>query len=239
MEASSQLWKITVNISTIDDGNNSSSMMHNFSFSESINPRSPTRRFKNAHSNDSLRAKVYFEQPFTLVTLGVNELYLYHMGLDQEDHISFPLQDRLFSACVFPDGQIIATGGRESAETAYRYQTTMGWEVAGRLNDPRVDHATVFHKGTVYVIGGQHHGNLLGSVERLKNDDWELIAALNNPRRGCAAVSMDGKLFVTGGVRQLDGFAGIEVFMQEMWMVEKVHIPDLLHDHACIFTPSH
>lgn len=232
MDASSQLWRITVNVSTIEEINSS----NNFSFSEGMrSPKTPWQ--KSSLFNDSLQKAVYLEQPFTLVTVGRTQLYLHHMGLDQEDQISFPSKRRLCSACVLPDGQIIAVG---CTGTAHRYQTTTGWEDIGKLTFPRVNHAIVFHKGTVYVVGGRTGDQVVNSVERLSNTDrWEETLGLNNARERPAAVSMEGKLFVAGGLRDLLGFAGIEVLENGKWRVLNVNVPDGLHAHAFIFTPGH
>ena len=57
----------------------------------------------------------------------------------------------LSAACVLPDGQIIAIGDKSSA---YIYQSTEGWQRIGELLYSRINHAMVYHKGTVYVVGG-------------------------------------------------------------------------------------
>jgi hypothetical protein len=94
----------------------------------------------------------------------------------------------------------------------------------------------VFHKGTVYVIGG----NDRKEVERLgNNNSWEEIASLNNARSFPAAVSMQGKLYVIGGIREQSQFAAIEVLIENEWNVVDVKLPNYLKAHACFFTPEH
>ena len=184
-------------------------MLNTYSFNENLtsaypNTKSPKIKPPARGTFDSLREEVYFEQPITLVALGKEEVYLYHIALDQEDKINFSGMN-LTAACVLPDGQIVATGDMLNA---YIYQSNAGWQKIGDLIYTRSNHAIVFHKGTVYVIGGIGRKE----VERLGDDNnWEEIAPLNNPRSSPAAVSMQGKLYVVGGIREFSNFAGVEV----------------------------
>jgi len=229
LSAASQSWRMPVNSLTLDD-NSSSAVFENTSLEVQSYPR--------LTCTDTLREEVYFEQPFTLVNLGENNLFLHHMGLGTEDHIRFP-GETLRGACVLPDGQIIATGGNTPSKS-YRYQTSTGWTVISGLLWPRVGHAMVFHKGTIYVIGGQFQNQPLREVERLTNSShWEEFVPLNNARVGPAAVSMQSKLYVVGGIREIPNFASIEVLIENSWAVLEVQIPNLLHGHGCFFTPEH
>ena len=128
------------------DEANISSMLNSFN----DNYKSPKIKLPIRTTFDSLREEVYFEQPITLVSLGLNDVHLYHIVLDQEYIINFSGMN-LSAACVLPDGQIIAIGDKSSA---YIYQSTEGWQRIGELLYSRINHAMVYHKGTVYVVGG-------------------------------------------------------------------------------------
>lgn len=90
---------------------------------------------------------------------------------DREDKILFPAHIKLHAACVLPDGQMIATRGGNLPSSAFRYQASSGWTYISDLLFTRTGHFMVFHKGTVYVIGGIHQERLIREVERLNTDD--------------------------------------------------------------------
>lgn len=221
-------WKIQVQSTTMDD-DNMSSVLNTYSFNDNI--RSPKLKIPTRGTFDSLREEVYFEQPVTLVSLGRNEVLLYHIVLDQSEKVRCDMN--LTAACVMPDGQVVATEGDSSA---YVYHTNSGWHRIGDLIYNRKSHAIVFHKGTVYVIGGAGRRE----VEKLENDHtWEEITPLNNARSFPAAVSMQGKLYVVGGLREIANYAGVEVLEEMTWQILEVRIPNHLCGHACFFTPEH
>ncbi|CAG9323227.1 unnamed protein product [Blepharisma stoltei] len=221
-DLNSQSWKYP----TIDDNNNSCSFNDTFSNN------------KKKNYIETLREEVYFEQPFTLITLGDNELFLHDMVNDRENNINFPENIELDAVCVLPDGQIIATC--KGSLPSFRYQASNGWNYIGELIHARSGHFMVFHKGTVYVIGGTFQGKLRREVEKLNpNDCWEEIAPLNNPRMHSSAASMQGKLYVTGGICEIENYASIEVLSGKIWSILDVKIPNNLYGHACFFTPEH
>ncbi|CAG9314203.1 unnamed protein product [Blepharisma stoltei] len=238
-DITSQSWKMQTYSISIDDGN-SSIVFNAYSFNDISQPKSPKINSPKHEGADTLREEVYFEQPFTLITLRNNELYLYHMINDREDHIELPTNIMTHSACVLPDGQIIATDDGSIPNSTFRYQNSAGWAYISELIYPRNGHSMIFHKGTVYVIGGLYNGKLRNEVERLnKNDSWEEIPSLHNPRQNPACVSMESKLYVTGGICEVPDFAFIEVLIGKTWKILDVKIEGNLHGHACFFTPEH
>jgi hypothetical protein len=227
-DITAQSWKIHVTSTNMDEVN-ISSVLNTLSFNELV--RSPKLKVKTRGTFDSLREEVYFEQPVTLVTLNKSDMFLYDIFSDTEEKISFSSMG-LTAACVLPDNQIVATG---SCTQAYIYHTNGGWKRIGDLIFSRKNHSMVFHKGTVFIIGG----NERREVERLENNTvWEEIMPLNNARSFPAAVSMQGKLYVIGGVRENWNWAAIEVLNEMVWEVLEVKLP-CLRGHACFFTPEH
>ena len=228
-DITSHSWKIQVQSTTMDEAN-ISSVLNTYSFND--NAKSPKLKVPRKGTFDSLKEEVYFEQPITLVALGSEVLYLYDIVQDQEDLISCSGM-KLTGACVLPDGQIVATGEMNSA---FVYHANAGWQRIGDLIYERASHGIVFHKGTVYVIGGQGRKE----VERLGNENcWEEIQSLNNARSLPAAVSMQGKLYVVGGLREISNFASVEVLTDMEWEVLDIKIPNYLCGHCCFFTPEH
>ena len=227
-DITAQSWKIQVQLTNMDEAN-ISNVLNTLSFNENI--KSPKMKPKTRGTFDSLREEVYFEQPVTLVTLNKSDLFLYDILNDSDDKIHFS-EMGLTAACVLPDNQIVATGENNQA---FVYRSTGGWHRIGDLIYARNHHAMVFHKGTVYVIGGVDRRE----VERLENNSvWEEIVPLNNARSYPAAVSMQGKLYVVGGTREVNHWAAIEVLNDMEWEIVDVKLPSL-RGHACFFTPEH
>lgn len=228
-DITSHSWKIQVQSTTMDEAN-ISSVLNTYSFNDNL--RSPSLKVPRNGTFDSLKEEVYFEQPITLLALGKDMICLYDIVQDQEDFIRLESLN-LSAACVLPDGQIVATGELNST---YIYHANAGWQRIGDLIYPRFNHAIVFHKGTVYVIGGVSRKE----VEKLGPDNvWEEISPLNNARSFPAAVSMQGKLYVVGGVREIPNYASVEVLTDLEWQVLNVKIPNNLSGHCCFFTPEH
>lgn len=227
-DITAQSWKIQVQLTNMDEVN-ISSVLNTLSFNDQV--RSPKLKAKTRGTLDSLREEVYFEQPVTLVTLNKSNMFLYDIFNDTDEKINYNTMD-LTGACVLPDNQIVATG---ACTESYIYHSNGGWQRIGDLIYIRKNHAMVFHKGTVYIIGG----NERREVERLENNSvWEEIVPLNNPRSFPAAVSMQGKLYVIGGNREHSHWAAIEVLNEMVWEVLEVKLP-CLRGHACFFTPEH
>jgi hypothetical protein len=227
-DITAQSWKIQVQLTNMDEAN-ISSVLNTLSFNENL--KSPKLKPRTRGTFDSLREEVYFEQPVTLVTLNKSDLFLFDILNDSDDKINIS-ELGLTGACVLPDNQIIATG---SDTKSFVYHSNGGWQRIGDLLYSRRNHAMVFHKGTVYIIGGVERRE----VERLENNStWEEVTPLNNARSFPAAVSMQGKLYVIGGIREVTHWAAIEVLNDMAWQVLDVKLPSL-RGHACFFTPEH
>ena len=112
---------------------------------------------------------------------------------------------------------VILTGGQDSTLTkrtevwtaAIKADGVLGaWSVGPPLPSPRVHHASAFHEGYVFVIGGLEARTSVATVHRSKLGEdgvlgpWDSMPPMPRPRSHHAAVVHDGALWLVAG---LDG----------------------------------
>jgi len=127
-----------------------------------------------------------------------------------EDIFNLPHESRFNQsrACVCPEG-IVITGGiapNSKNPCAHAYLYSFGrksWNELPSMKNIRHTHATVYHDGEIYVLGGKSISWTISTAEKLnlasQHRVWTKLQDMLMPIHSHTAVPYKSKLFVVGG----------------------------------------
>jgi hypothetical protein len=145
------------------------------------------------------------------------------------------------AAVTLPDGSAMITGGGSSANVLH-YKDRKVVKKAN-MTQIRKEHASVYLRGCVYVIGGYdgQTGKFLNEGEKynLLRDEWSNIANMNVPRCAFSATSVNSTLiFIFGGYDGTVRLSSIEKYDpdEDKWQQLPITLRFPLSNSAC-FSP--